>query len=169
MSEIEYQKSSEQLKSESQNYLEQGQRQGYFVLDGQGIKYLPSGQRYDFSAPKERVRARFYFDLIEKYQYPPERIEFAVVVPDQIPERYADIVVYKDSSRQIPYMVIECRSAGIKAAEFKKAVVQAVIKAKILEAKLAVCVAGQKQKIIKIEKQAEKIIKNLPVFYEKLN
>ena len=77
--------------------LKDGERKGYFRVlnDGAKIEYLPSGLKRNLDTPEEKVRAEYYFDLIEKYKYPANRIYLNVEVPSPAVGQYADIVVYE--------------------------------------------------------------------------
>lgn len=95
-----YQPQKEKVVLEPEEYLELGQSKGYFALDGKKIKYNASGKKYNFSDPEEKVRAEYYFDLIEKYNYPAKRIDFEIEMPSRTPQFYADIVVYEDDEKK---------------------------------------------------------------------
>jgi len=173
MSDKNYKKQEERLVSEPDEYLELGQSKGYFALDGKKIKYLATGKKYNFSDPEEKVRAEYYFDLIEKYNYPAKRIELEIEMPDRIPERYADIVVYKDDGKKIPYIVVECKKDGITDAEFEQATKQAIANARVLKAPFTICVAGNTRRAMETEKWNDKtpekaIITDIPISYGKI-
>ena len=168
-----YEPQKEKLISEPEEYLELGQNRGYFALDGKKIKYLATGKKYNFSDPEEKVRAEYYFDLIEKYNYPTKRIELEVEMPDRTPERYADIVIYKDDEKKIPYIVVECKKDGITDAEFEQATKQAIANARVLKTPFAICVAGNTRRAMETEKWNDKtpekaIITDIPISYGKI-
>lgn len=170
---IIYKLQKEKIISEIDEYLKLGQSKGYFALDGNKIKYLASGKKYNFSDPEEKVRAEYYFDLIEKYNYPAKRIELEVEMPDRTPERYADIVIYKDDDKKIPYIVVECKKDGISDAEFEQATKQAIANARVLKAPFAICVAGNTRRAMETEKWNDKTpekatITDIPISYGKI-
>ena len=170
---ITYKPQKEKVISKPEEYLELGQSRGYFALDGKKIKYLATGKKYNFSDPEEKVRAEYYFDLIEKYNYPAKRIELEVEMPDRTPERYADIVIYKDDEKKIPYIVVECKRDGITDAEFEQATKQAIANARVLKAPFAICVAGNTRRAMETEKWNDKtpekaIITDIPISYGKI-
>ena len=126
------------------------------------------GKKYDFSKPEEKVRLMYYFDLIEKYNYPVSKIEFEVGMPDQTQDRYADIVVFTNDEKRKSYIVVECKKDGITDAEFEQAVKQAIANARLLKAPFAVCVAGNDRCAIKIDKSNNEIrVFDIPVCYGK--
>jgi type I restriction enzyme M protein len=94
------------MQSTYEHILKDGERKGYFRLhnDGAKIEYLPSGHKENLNDPEEKVRAEYYFDLIEKYGYPAVRIGLEVEMPDRTPERYADLVIYNDDEQTKPYI-----------------------------------------------------------------
>ncbi|MFC1613238.1 type I restriction enzyme HsdR N-terminal domain-containing protein [Patescibacteria group bacterium] len=163
---MNYKLQKEKIVSQSDEYLKIGQEKGYFVLDGNKINYLAQGKKYNFLNPEEKVRAEYYFELIEKYKYPAEKIFFDVEIGD----RTADIVVY--SGINAPYIVIECKKDGISDIEFEQSAKQAVINAKVLKAPFAVIVAGNTRIAFETEKWDIKtpekaIIADIPVSYGK--
>lgn len=152
--------------------IKDGQSKGYFRLfnDGNKIEYLPSGHKENFKDPEEKVRAEYYYDLIEKYKYPAKRIAFEVEMPDRTPERYADIVIYEDDNQKKPYIVVECKKDGISDAEFEQAVKQAVANARVLNASYGICIAGNTRRAFETElwndkNPEESIITDIPISY----
>ncbi len=88
------------------------------------------------------MRAQFYFELIDKLDYPPENIDLEVQVYRRLPKDFADIVVYEDAAQTKPFIVVELKREGVNSAEFSEAIVQAWGNANNLGAKYAVAVAG---------------------------
>ena len=148
---VNYQLLKEKMVSDFEDYLSLGQKKGYFILDKGKIKYLAVGKSYNFSNPEEKVRMAYYFDLIEKYKYPADRIEFEIGMPDRTPDRYADIVVFTNDTQRKHYIVIECKKDGISDAEFEQATEQAIANARLLKAPFAICVAGNTRRVIKMD------------------
>ncbi|OQB71654.1 MAG: putative type I restriction enzymeP M protein [candidate division TA06 bacterium ADurb.Bin131] len=155
--------------------LKDGERKGYFRVlnDGAKIEYLPSGHKENLNDPEEKVRAEYYFDLLEKYHYPVERIELETEMPDRTPKRYADIVIFEDDAKKKPYIVVECKKDGISDAEFEQATKQAIANARVLHAPLAICVAGNTRRAMETaewnDKEPEKAtITDIPISYGKI-
>ena len=125
--------------------LKAGERKGYFRVlnDGAKIEYLPSGLKRNLDTPEEKVRAEYYFDLIEKYKYPASRIFLNVEVPAPSVGQYTDIVVYEKDDKQKPYIVVECKKEEISDTEYLQAQKQAIAYARVLKAPYAICVAGK--------------------------
>lgn len=154
---------------------ELAEKKGYvsFNRDKSKITYLAQGQTYNFKNPAEKVRLEFYFDLMEKYEYPMANIEFEAEIPGCAPSRYADIVIYDNATKKNAYIVIECRKGGISDVEFEQAVKLAVDNAKTLGALFAVCLAGSKKKVIRVSKwnsrEPEKsILSDIPIAYSEI-
>ncbi|MFH1457099.1 MAG: N-6 DNA methylase [Patescibacteria group bacterium] len=168
---ITYKPQKEKVVSEPEEYLEFGQNKGYFALDGKKIKYLATDKKYNFSDSEEKVRAEYYFDLIEKYNYSAKRIDFEVKTkPDK---DAADIVVYQDDELKQPYLVVECKKDGITDAEYKQAIEQVFRYANYLRAKFAAVVAGNTRTIFdvagfKAGERDKNVISDLPVSYGKV-
>jgi len=170
---MKYKTQKEKIISQPDEYLKLGEQKGYFVMEDKKIKYIAIGKKYNFSNPEEKVRAEYYFDLIEKYNYPVKRIDTEVEMPDRTPERYADIVIYKDDNKKIPYIVVECKKDGITDAEFEQATKQAIANARILKAPLAICVAGNTRRAMETDKWNDKepekaTITDIPISYGKI-
>lgn len=170
---VSYQPLKEKTVSDLKDHLLLGEQRGYFILDKGKIKYLAVGKSYNFSNPEEKVRMMYYFDLIEKYKYPSDKIEFEYGMPDRTPDRYADIVVFTNDARRKPYIVIECKKDGISDAEFEQAMKQAIANARLLKAPYAICVAGNTRRAIETERWNDKtpeksIINDIPISYDKV-
>ncbi|MDO8664478.1 MAG: type I restriction enzyme HsdR N-terminal domain-containing protein, partial [Candidatus Liptonbacteria bacterium] len=127
------------MLSTFENIIKDGERKGYFRVlnDGVKIEYLPSGHKENLNDPEEKVRAEYYFDLLEKYHYPAKRVELETEMPARVPRFFADIVIYEDDAKKKPYIVVECKKDGISDAEFEQATKQAIGNARVLHAPFA--------------------------------
>ena len=65
------------------DFLQIGEQKGYikFLNEGTTIHYIAPDYKDKFTDPEEQVRARYYVELIERYQYPENRIDLEVTVP----------------------------------------------------------------------------------------
>ncbi len=93
-------------------------------------RYVAVDRRERWSDPEEKVRAKYYAELIHRYGYSPKRIGVEVTVPDRSPNDFADLVAFHDDERKRPFAVIECKAESysgkpIAAAIFNQAVEQA--------------------------------------------
>ena len=163
------------MQSTFEKILIDGERKGYFRVfnDGAKIEYLPSGHKENLSDPEEKVRAEYYFDLLEKYHYPAKRIELETEMPARVPRFFADIVIYEDDAKKKPYIVVECKKDGISDAEFEQATKQAIGNARVLHAPFAICVAGNTHRAMETaewnDKEPEKAtITDIPISYGKI-
>lgn len=175
MSQDLYQPHDEQIVTGDNSEKEKiAERCGYifFSRDKSKITYRAQGRTYDFKNPKEKVRLECYFDLIEKYQYPMNAIEFDVAAPKSAKKQYADIVVYTDAVNKNAYIVIGCKKEGISSVKFEQAVKQVIANARAFKARFAVCVAGNTRRVIEMKKWNEEnpkkaIVADMPVAYDK--
>jgi type I restriction enzyme M protein len=87
--------------------------------DGKTITYLHQNKKRNFTNPEEQVQAETFLKLVLEYGYPVEHIEQFVTVK-MGSSKEADIIVYKDAARTLPYIVIECKSQDVSELEFKK-------------------------------------------------
>ncbi len=125
--------------------IELGIRRRLIVISDDNSKITYFGARKfttSFKNPEEKVRASYFIELVEDYQYDPKRIDFEVEVPRRVPTDRADIVVYEDDELKKPFLVVECKRDGISDAEFKQAIEQVFGNANSLRAKYAIVVAG---------------------------
>src|SRR3990170_2186965 len=123
-------------------HIQLGLKKGYLRETNGHILYVACGKKYKAADPEESVRAAFYVQLIEKYQYPPERIDVEVEVPRRTPSDYADIVVYSDDQSKSPFIVVECKREGLSHKETNQGIEQAFGNANSVRARYAVLVAG---------------------------
>ena len=163
------------MENTFEKILKDGERKGYFRVlnDGAKIEYLPSGHKENLNDPEEKVRAEYYFDLLEKYHYPAKRVELETEMPARVPRFFADIVIYEDDAKKKPYIVVECKKDGISDAEFEQATKQAIGNARVLHAPFVICVAGNTRRAMETaewnDKEPEKAtITDIPISYGKI-
>lgn len=125
-----------------------------------------------FKNPEEKVRASYFVELIETYQYPAKRIDIEITVPRRTPEDRADIVVYSDDECKEPYLVVECKKEGITDAEFKQAIEQAFGNANSIRSQYASVVAGNTKTAFDVSgfkpnERERNVIADIPVKYGK--
>jgi len=163
------------MENTFEKILKDGEKKGYFRVlnDGVKIEYLPSGHKENLNDPEEKVRAEYYFDLLEKYHYPAKRVELETEMPARVPRFFADIVIYEDDAKKKPYIVVECKKDGISDAEFEQATKQAIGNARVLHAPFAICVAGNTRRAMETaewnDKEPEKAtITDIPISYGKI-
>ncbi len=163
------------MENTFEKILKDGEQKGYFRVlnDGVKIEYLPSGHKENLNDPEEKVRAEYYFDLLEKYHYPAKRVELETEMPARVPRFFADIVIYEDDAKKKPYIVVECKKDGISDAEFEQATKQAIGNARVLHAPFTICVAGNTRRAMETaewnDKEPEKAtITDIPISYGKI-
>ena len=111
----------------------------------------------------QKARLDYYFILLEKYQYDVKRVEFDVGMPGHKDSIKADIVLYKDDDKEIPYLVVDCKEAGISDALFERSARQVIAKALMLKAPYALFVSGARKRIVKLEKTSGGDVKQLRI------
>ncbi len=163
------------MRSNQTDFLQIGAQKGYieFLNEGTTIRYIAPNKKYRFTDPEEQVRAKFYVELIEHFQYSQNRIDLEVTVPRRTPSDSADIVVFQDDDKKDPFIVVECKKEGISDAEFKQAVEQAFGNCNSLGAYYTVVVAGHTRishdvKNYKPGERTENIIADPPIGYNKV-
>jgi len=98
-----------QLTLRQQQLFNIGLQKGLLRLVGSKVEYILQGKSYEFSDPEEPVRAATYVELVERYQYPPERIDFEQYAPSRQPPYPTDIVVYRDDAHNRAFIATECK------------------------------------------------------------
>jgi len=173
MSKILYEeKVKEEIKAEPEEFLLTGVDKKIIFFDKKKnkITYNEIDKTYSFKNPEEKVRASFYVELIEKYNYPENRLDTEVVVPRRTPSDSADIVVFEDDEKKKPYLVVECKKDGISDAEFKQAIEQVFGNANSLRAKFAAVVAGYTRTVFDVagfkpSEREKNVISDIPKKY----
>mgnify|MGYP000163798746 CR=1 FL=1 len=125
-----------------------------------------------FKNPEEKVRASYFVELIQTYQYSAKRIDIEITVPRRTPEDRADIVIYSDEECKEPFLVIECKKEGITDAEFKQAIEQTFGNANSLRSKYAAVVAGNTKTAFDVSgfkpnERERNVIADIPIKYGK--
>jgi type I restriction enzyme M protein len=112
------------VKSEmkpNENWLEIGKLRGYirvFQKDGAlYVEYPYANKTYRFDNPEEKVRAEVYVELIEKYDYPVDRIRLEEWPPVREGGRPSDIVVYDPDG--FPFLVVETKRRDASEQEIQ--------------------------------------------------
>jgi hypothetical protein len=75
--------------------------------------------------PEEQVRMQVYADVLYRYGYPPKRIVFEHPVKMGSSYKRVDILVFADDLKQKPFLIIECKKAGVGESTFEEAIEQA--------------------------------------------
>ena len=157
------------------DFLHIGEQKGYIELlnEGTTIRYVTPDKKYRFTDPEEKVRARFYVELIEHFQYLQNRIDLEVRVPRRTPSDLADIVVFQDDEKKNPFIVVECKKEETSEAEFNQAIEQAFGNCNSLSGHYAVVVAGNTRRSFDVKnhkpgERSENIIADPPVGYGKV-
>lgn len=155
--------------------IQKGIQKGIISLSEEGNRITYSCNRQyttSFKNPEEKVRAAYFVELIDDYEYPKERIDFEVTVPRRTPEDRADIVIFEDEELKKPFLVVECKKDGITDTEFKQAIEQAFGNANSLRAKFATVIAGTTRTAFDIagfkpNEREKNVISDIPKKYGK--
>ena len=154
------------------DFIEIGKQKGYIqILDGgTTIHYIVPDKKYKFTDPEEQVRAEYYVELIERYQYPETRINLEVKVPKRTPSDFADLVIFRDDVQKDPYIVIECKKDQIKEGDFNQAIEQAFGNCVPLSGNYAAIIAGNTRRFFDVKsfkplERIQNVIADIPVGY----
>ena len=157
------------------DFLQIGEQKGYIKLidEGTRIHYISPDKKYKFTDPEEQVRARYYVELIERYQYPENKIDLEWTVPGRTPYIFADVVVFRDNEKKNPFIVIECKKDGVSEAEFGQSINQALGNCNALRGHYAAVIAGNTRRFFNVKDFAqgerdENVIADIPIGYGKV-
>ena len=163
------------MKNDQTDFLHIGEQKGYIELlnEATTIHYIAPDKKRKFTDPEEQVRARFYVELIEYFQYAQNLIDLEVTVPRRTPSDLADIVVFSDDDKKSPFIVVECKKDEISEAEFEQAVEQAFGNCNSLGGYYTVVVAGSTRRSFDVKnhkpgERTENIIADPPIGYGKV-
>lgn len=108
------------------------------IKDGR-VTY-PNGKSYNYADPEEKIRAQMISEIIDKYQYPANRIDTEVFGPQRLPKLPADIVVYEDDEKETVFLIVETK-AGSTLKDIEEAKREGLGNANLLNSKflLIVC------------------------------
>lgn len=154
------------------DFIRIGEEKGYIELlnEGTTIHYVAPEKKYRFTDPEEKVRAKYYVELIERYQYPENRIDLEVTVPRRKPADIADVVIFQDDAKKKPYTVIECKKDGIPQLEFEQAIEQAFGNCNSLSGYYTGVIAGNTRRFFNAKdfgsmERTQNVIADIPVGY----
>jgi type I restriction enzyme M protein len=107
----EYKPKIDKAAKPEEGLLDIGELKGYISIsrDRGRITYAATGKSYSFKDPEEAVRAQLYVELIEKYKYPPDRIDTEIQPPRREPKLPADLVVY-EKMRNKGFICVEVKA-----------------------------------------------------------
>ena len=142
--------------SQHRTFFDRALADGHAEISGAGrnerIHYVAAMHSERWTDPEEKVRAELWAELIYKYEYAPELIGFEVNVPRRTPNDYADLVIFSDDEKKMPYFVIECKRADISDAAFDQAIEQACGNRASLGATYCGAVAGLTRRLLRFDK-----------------
>ena len=160
------------MRNRQTDFLQIGEQKGYIKLlnDGRRIHYVAPDKKYKFTDPEEEVRARYYVELIERYQYPENRIDLEVSVPGGASLFLADIVVFQDNDKKDPFIVVECKKDETSEAEFGQAIQQGFGNCNALRGHYAAVIAGNTRRFFNVkdfesQERDRNVIADIPVGY----
>lgn len=154
------------------DFIQIGEQKGYIELlnEEKTIHYIAPGRKEIFTDPEEQVRARYYVELIERYQYPENRIDLEVSVPRRKQSDFADIVVFQDDAKDKPYIVIECKPEGTSESDFEQAIEQAFGNCNSLSGHYTGVIAGNTRLLFNVKdfgslQRTQNVIADIPIGY----
>ncbi len=116
------------------------------------IRYIAINHSERWSDPEEKVRAELWAELIYRHEYSPERIGIEAVIPDRMPNLFADLIIYQDDQMKQPYFVFECKPSDLSDAAFGQAIEQACGYRASVGAKFCGVVAGRTRRLLRFDR-----------------
>lgn len=122
-----------------------GSKKGYFFLseDKSKITYRASGKSFGFKSEKERMRAYYLVELIEKYGFKEKEIQMDVETVMAGETKTIGLLVYR---KRLPHIAVDFYETN-----FKKAKDDLVKKALFLSASFAVLISKNKKTILDLK------------------
>ena len=142
--------------SQHQTFFARALADGHAEISGEGrnerIHYVAAMHSERWSDPEEKVRAELWAELIYKYEYLPQNIGFEVNVPRRTPNDYADLVIFSDDEKKMPWFVIECKRGDLSDAAFDQAIEQACGNRASVGALYCGAVDGIRRRLLRFDK-----------------
>lgn len=115
------------MQSNKRDYIKIGVEKNLisFNDDRSRITYLNQNRERNYETPEEKVQAETFLRLVIDYNYPASHIRQFVPVTMGRETKVADIIVYKDASCLISYILVECKRQEVSEAEYQQAIEQA--------------------------------------------
>jgi type I restriction enzyme M protein len=152
--------------------IEEGIKKGIIKIKDDKVIY-PNGKSYNFKDPEEKVRARVFIELVEKYKYSEKRLDTEVTGPRREPKLPADIVVYQDDEKETAFIVVETKAESTKK-DIEEAKREGLGNANLLNAKYLLVVCASERMSYNLEKHPSTVdklekyrIADIPVKYGK--
>lgn len=147
-----------------------GLRRGVIKIKNDRVTY-PNGKSYNLKDPEEKIRARAFVELVEKYKYPQKRLDTEVYPPRREPKLPADIVVYEDDDKEIAFVVVETKAESTKK-DLEEAKREGLGNANLLNGKYLWGVCGGERLAYNLEKRPSTVgrlekyrIADIPIKY----
>ncbi|MEM5785223.1 MAG: type I restriction enzyme HsdR N-terminal domain-containing protein [Candidatus Aenigmatarchaeota archaeon] len=135
--------------------IEEGIKEGIIKTKEDKIFY-PNGKSYNFEDPEEKVRARVFIELVEKYKYPEKRIDTEVAGPRREPKLPADVVVYENDEKETAFIVVETKAESTKK-DIEEAKREGLGNANLLNAKYLLVVCGSERMSYNLQKHPSSV------------
>jgi len=161
-----------QNNNQKDEIIEEGIKKGIIKIKDDKVIY-PNGKSYNFKDPEEKVRARVFVELVEKYLYPIKRLDTEVYPPRREPKLPADIVVYEDDEKERAFIVVETKAESTEV-KINEALREGLGNSTLLDAKFLYCVCGTEELTfnVKTKPSLSKLpkfrIQTIPVKYGKI-
>ena len=168
---MEYYNMTNPNNNQENEIIEEGIKKGIIKIKNDKVIY-PNGRSYNFKDPEEKVRARVFVELVEKYKYPKKRLD-TETKSRQDPKYPADIVVYEDDDKEHAFIVVETKAKSTKE-DIDEAKRKGLGNANLLNAKYLLVVCASERMSYNLEKHLSTVdklekyrIADIPVKYGK--
>lgn len=163
---------SKQNNNQKDEIIEEGIKKGIIKIKDDKVIY-PNGKSYNFKDPEEKVRARVFIELVEKYKYLEKRLDTEIIGPRREPKLPADIVVYEDDDKEIAFIVVETKAESTKK-DIDEAKREGLGNANLLNTKYLLVVCASERMSYNLEKHPSTVdklekyrIADIPIKYGK--
>ncbi|MEM3192175.1 MAG: type I restriction enzyme HsdR N-terminal domain-containing protein, partial [Candidatus Parvarchaeota archaeon] len=157
----------------SDEIIEEGIKKGIIKIKDDKVIY-PTGKSYNFKDPEEKVRARVFIELVEKYKYSENRLDTEVIGPRREPKLPADIVVYEDDEKEAAFIVVETKADSTNR-DIEEAKREGLGNANLLNAKYLLVVCASERMSYNLQQHPPTVdllekyrIADIPIKYGKM-
>jgi type I restriction enzyme M protein len=160
------------MSNQNNNQKDEIIKEGIIKIKDDKVIY-PNEKTYNFKDPEEKVRARVFIELVEKYKYPEKRLDTEVTGPRREPKLPADIVVYEDDDKEMAFIVVETKAESTKK-DIDEAKREGLDNANLLNAKYLLVVCSSERMSYNLQKHPSTVDKlekyrvaDIPIKYGK--
>jgi len=154
------------LSEAKEDLIQLGIEKGLIKIEDNKIEYIQNGKKYVYSDPEEVVRAEVYVELVEKYKYPPKKIDFEVLPPRREPKLPSDIIVFEDDGKRKAYICVEVKQKSCTESDIEVGLREGIGNSNLFNARYFLFDCRKFRKVTEIKTGIE--LRDIPINYGKV-